>query len=195
MSITAIIAMVIAYLLGSVSTSIILSKYLKFPDPREVGSGNAGATNVLRTVGKTQGLYVLLGDALKGLLAIWIGMLFGVHGIMLGFVGVAAVIGHIFPVFFGFKGGKGVATMLGVVLGLSLWAGLLSAAVWAAVVFVTRYVSFASLCAAGAAFVLSLVFGKYYYAFPILIMGALVAWRHMENIERLRAGTESKIEF
>lgn len=190
-----IIALVIAYVLGSLNSSILLTKYLKLPDPRTQGSGNAGATNILRTVGKNQALLVLIADAAKGLIAIWIARLIGVHGVMLGFVAFSVVVGHVFPVFFKFKGGKGVATALGAVLGLSLWAAAIAAMIWAAVAFFTKYVSLASMAAAAAAVVLVLVLGKVAYAFPVFCIAGLIVWKHKANIDRLRAGTENKLKF
>jgi glycerol-3-phosphate acyltransferase PlsY len=158
-----------------------------------VGSGNAGATNVLRSAGRNQALLVLVGDALKGMLVVWIAKLFGLHLAIVGFVALAAVIGHVYPIYFKFKGGKGVATMMGSLLALSLSVGIVAIIVWAAVAAITRYASLASLCAAAAAIFASLIFGKFYYAFPIFLMAALIAYTHLENINRLRAGTESKI--
>lgn len=190
-----IICIVIAYLLGSISTSILLSKFLKFQDPRDAGSKNPGATNVWRTAGKKQGALVLLGDALKGIVAVWIARLFGLPAALIGFVALAAVIGHVYPVFFKFKGGKGVATMMGGILALSISVGIVAIIVWAAVVAITRYVSLASLCAAMAAVLASLILGEFYYAFPIFIMAALIAYTHLDNINRLRAGTENKIKY
>lgn len=190
-----IICLVVAYLIGSISTSILLAKYLNIKDPREVGSGNAGATNVWRTAGRKQAALVLLGDAFKGILAVWIARIFGLHPTFVGFVAIAAMLGHIYPIYFKFKGGKGVATMMGALLALSLIVGIVAIIVWAAVVAITRYVSLASLCGAAAAVLASLIFGKFYYAFPIFIMALLIAWTHMDNINRLRAGTESKIKF
>lgn len=190
-----IICLIIAYLLGSISTGIILSKFLKFPDPRTTGSGNAGATNILRTVGKNQAILVLIGDALKGLIAVWIGMIFGIHDFWLGLVAFAAVVGHVFPVFFKFKGGKGVATAFGGILGLSLWVGVLMIIIWAAIAFVFRYSSLASITAAVCAPILMLFFGKTAFAFPVLLITLLILWKHMDNIQRLRLGSESKIQF
>ncbi len=190
-----IICIVIAYLLGSVSTSILLSKLMKFPDPREVGSKNAGATNVLRSVGRKQAAIVLIGDALKGVVAVLIAKMMGLQPPLMGLAAVAAVVGHIYPVYFKFKGGKGVATMMGALLALSIVVGVVAIVVWAAVVAITRYVSLASLCAVAAALLSSLLFGKFYYAFPIFLMGTLIAYAHRENINRLRQGTENKITF
>lgn len=190
-----IVCIVIAYLLGSISTSILLSKILKFQDPRDAGSGNPGATNVWRTAGKKQAALVLVGDAFKGILAVWIARIFGLPTALVGFVALAAVIGHVYPVFFKFKGGKGVATMMGAILALSISVGIVAIIVWAAVVAITRYVSLASLCAAAAAVLASLILGKFYYAFPIFIMAALIAYTHLDNINRLRTGTENKIKY
>lgn len=189
-----IISLIIAYLLGSVSTSILLSKIMKFPDPRAAGSGNAGATNILRLVGKKQAIIVMIGDGLKGLIAVWIGMLLGVHGAMLGFVGLLAVVGHIYPVYFKFKGGKGVATSLGAILGLSFIAGLLAIIIWAGVAYFTRYSSLASLVSLVAGLILILLFATK-YAFPVFLIVLLVAWKHMDNIKRLRTGTETKVQL
>ena len=176
-----IIAIAIAYFLGSLSASIILSKILKTPDPRTQGSGNAGATNILRTLGKQQALIVLAGDILKGLIAIWIGYLFHVHGFMLGLVGFAAVVGHIFPIYFKFKGGKGVATAVGVTLALSFLSGFLIAAAWLAVAFTLRYSSLASLIAMILAPIFLLIFSQASYFIPSVLIAALIFWEHKEN--------------
>jgi len=191
----AIIALIIAYLLGSASTSIILSKVMKFPDPRTEGSGNAGATNVLRTVGQNQALMVLLGDILKGFLAVLIGRILGVHGFALGLVAFVAVVGHVFPVYFKFKGGKGVATALGAILMLNFLVGLIAMAVWAGVAYFFKYASLASLVAIATALVLTPIFSQVAYLVPVLLIAGLIGWKHWENIERLRAGTENKMEF
>ncbi|MCH9769370.1 MAG: glycerol-3-phosphate 1-O-acyltransferase PlsY [Gammaproteobacteria bacterium] len=190
-----IIFMIIAYLLGSLSMAIILSKYLKFPDPRNEGSGNAGATNVLRTVGKDKAIMVLIGDILKGLIAVLLARLFGVQGFMLGLVAFAAVIGHMYPVFFGFKGGKGVATAMGTIIVLSLWVGIVAAIVWVAIAFILRYASLASLIAAAAAPILMLIFGHMVYFIPVLLIAGAIFWKHKDNIRRLKTGTENKINF
>lgn len=192
---SAIIAIIIAYLLGSVSPAIILSKIMKTPDPRTEGSGNAGATNVLRVSGKQQAAIVLMCDVLKGLIAVWIGHLFQIGPFMLGIVGLAAVAGHIFPVFYGFKGGKGVATTIGCVLGLSFISGILVAAVWGAIAFVTRYSSLASMIAVILAPVFLLIFSAGAYFIPTALIAALVIWEHKENITRLQNKTETKIQF
>lgn len=190
-----ILGVIIAYLLGSISCAILISKYLKLPDPRHEGSGNPGASNILRTAGKNKAVLVLAGDILKGLLAVLIARVIGVQGFMLGIVAVAAVAGHVFPLFFKFKGGKGVATMVGALIMLSFWTGLLVAAVWIAVAFIFRFASLASLIAAVCAPIFMLIFGSHLYAFPVLLITALVVWKHMGNIKRLMNGTEAKIQF
>ncbi len=187
-----IIAIVVAYLLGSLSMSILLSKLMNFPDPRTQGSGNAGATNILRTVGKHQAAVVLAGDVLKGLLAVLIGRMLGVDGFMLGLVAVAAVVGHIFPLYFKFKGGKGVATMMGAVLGLSLIVAVIIVVIWAVLAYFTKYVSLGSLAAAACAPVFLLIFSQPAYVIPAIIIAALIFWKHKDNIQRLRSGTENK---
>lgn len=190
-----IFALVVAYLLGSLSSAIIISKIFKTADPRTAGSGNAGATNVLRIAGKKQAALVLVGDLLKGLMAVWIGHLFHVTPFMLGFVGFAAVVGHIFPVYFGFKGGKGVATALGAILGLSFISGLLMAASWAAIAFVTRYSSLASMVAVILAPVFLALFAKTAFFIPTACITAFILWKHKDNIARLKNNTESRITF
>lgn len=190
-----IIAIIIAYLLGSVSCAVLIAKIYKTPDPRTEGSGNAGATNVLRIAGKQQAAMVLIGDMLKGLVAILIGHLFHLTGFALGLVGLAAIVGHIFPLYFGFKGGKGVATAIGVVLGLSMISGILMAAAWGAIAFTTRYSSLASIITVILAPIFLLIFAKAAFFIPAAFIAALIIWKHKENIARLQNKTESKIEF
>ena len=192
---SSLIAIIIAYLLGSISTAIVLAKIMKTPDPRTEGSGNAGATNVLRVAGKQQAIMVLVGDTLKGLIAVWIGHILAVTPFMLGMVAFAAVIGHIFPLYFGFKGGKGVATSIGTILGLSFMTGILVAAAWGAIAFVTRYSSLASIIAVILAPVFLLIFGHGAYFFPAIFIAALVIWKHKDNITRLQNKTENKIDW
>lgn len=191
----ALIAIIIAYLLGSLSSAILVSKILKTPDPRTEGSGNAGATNVLRIAGKKEAAIVMAGDILKGLIAVWVGHLFHMHAFWLGLVALAAVAGHIFPLYFGFKGGKGVATAIGAVLGLSFISGIVMAAAWGVVAFITRYSSLASLIAIALAPILLLIFAKAAFFIPAVLIAALIAWKHKDNIDRLKNKTESKIEF
>lgn len=190
-----IFALIIAYLLGSISCSIVLAKVNKTPDPRTAGSTNAGATNVLRTSGKKDALIVLVGDILKGLIAVLIGHFLHVFGFELGLVALAAVVGHIFPVFFGFKGGKGVATAIGTFLGLSVFSGILTAIVWVVVAFLTGYASLASIVSVILGMVFLTIFSLPAYFIPTLCIALLVIWKHKDNIERLKNKTESKIKF
>lgn len=190
-----IICVLIAYLLGSVQTSVLLSKFFKFPDPRTQGSGNAGATNVLRTAGKNPALLTLIGDILKGVLAVVIARVFHVHGFFLALSATAAVIGHIFPCFFQFRGGKGVATAIGGILMLSPLVAILLAVFWLVIVFTTRYISLASLVATAIAPIFILIFSSTAYFLPVLIMAGLIIWKHKDNIQRLRTNTESKVNL
>lgn len=190
-----IFMLVIAYLIGSLSSAILVCKIMKLPDPRTQGSCNPGATNVLRVGGKTAALVTLVGDGLKGFVPVLIGHFLGINGFMLGMIGVAALLGHILPVFFKFEGGKGVATTLGAFLALSPLIGIIAIAVWIIVAAISRYASLASLAAVVVAPLVALITGEIAYLFPILIMGGILVWRHMENIQRLKSGTESKLSF
>lgn len=195
MMIINIIFIVIAYLIGSLSSAILVCRFMGLPDPRTQGSKNPGATNVLRIGGKVPALITLGGDILKGTVPVLLAHLFGVSGLFLGFVAVAAFIGHLFPVFFGFEGGKGVATAFGGLLGLSLFAAIIAAAIWLVVAAITRYSSLAALIAAIVAPFMVLIFSQASYFLPVLIMTGLLIWRHLDNIQRLRAKTETKINF
>lgn len=190
-----VISIILAYLIGSISSAIIVAKLMKLPDPRTQGSGNPGATNILRLGGKQAAIAVLVGDTLKGLIAVLIGRLFHLHGVDLGFVALVAVIGHVFPLYFKFQGGKGVATAIGAILGLSFWVAIFLMATWLIIAFVLRYSSLAAIISAVAAPIYMLIAGHSNYFFPILLMAILIIWRHWENIQRLRNGTESKIQF
>lgn len=190
-----IIGIIIAYLIGSISTSIITAKAMKLPDPRTEGSGNAGATNMMRVGGKKPAIIALIGDALKGFVAVLIGRIIGDHGIALALVAFAAVVGHIFPLYFKFQGGKGVATMMGGLICLSLWIGIASIVVWVIVAAISRYASLASMVAAIAAAIFTLVLGDGGYFIPVLFIAILIIWKHLDNIERLRNGKESKLDF
>jgi glycerol-3-phosphate acyltransferase PlsY len=193
--ITFLISIIIAYLLGSISCSILLAKYVKLPDPRDVGSGNAGTINVLRTAGKNKAITVLVGDALKGIIAVLIGRILGQQGIALGLVAFAAVIGHVYPVFFKFRGGKGVATALGSILLLNFWVGIIALIIWGIIAAVFRYASMASLAAIVVSPFLFLIFGYFGYFIPALLIAALIVWKHWANIQRLRNKTEPKIHL
>ncbi|HVV68334.1 MAG TPA: glycerol-3-phosphate 1-O-acyltransferase PlsY [Gammaproteobacteria bacterium] len=189
-----IIFIIIAYLVGSLSSAILVCKAMSLPDPRTEGSGNAGATNVLRIAGKLPAILTLVGDLLKGFLPVLIAYLLGAWGFMLALVALAAVVGHIFPLFFKFQGGKGVATLFGGMLVLSFPIALISLIVWIVVVAISRYISLASLVAVVLGTLLVLFFHTVYFL-PILIAAILIIWRHMENIQRLKAGTENKFNW
>lgn len=190
----AIIFIIIGYLVGSINSAILVCKAMKLPDPRTTGSGNAGSTNVLRIGGKLPATLVLICDILKGFLPVLIAGLFGVNGIWLATVALAAVIGHMYPLYFKFRGGKGVATAFGGVLALSVAVAFFCLVIWVLIVAMSRYVSLASLVSALMAAIF-LIFVHLHYFLPIAIIAALIVWRHMDNIARLRAGTENKIEF
>ncbi len=182
------------YLLGSLPVAVIVSKAFGLADPRSFGSGNPGATNVLRTGNKLAALLTLLGDALKGWLAMALARLLGADELGAALAGVAAFLGHVFPVFLKFKGGKGVATALGVLAGFSGWLALTCAGVWLATAVIFRYSSLAALMAAAAAPVAAwFLLGRVDVAVPVAAMSALLIWRHEANIKRLLAGSESRI--
>ena len=192
----------IAYLIGSVSFAVVVSKCMRLPDPHSYGSGNPGATNVLRTGNKRAAVLTLLGDALKGFVAVVLArMILGEESlssslnswILCGVV-VAVFLGHLFPIFHGFKGGKGVATACGVLFGINWILGFATLATWIIVAKFMRYSSLAALAAA--------VFGPIYFVFlfgfhpmgiALLIVCALLIWRHRSNIHNLMNGTESRI--
>ncbi len=193
-----ILAVLLAYLLGSIPFGIVVSRVAGIADPRTFGSGNPGATNVLRSGHKGAAAATLLLDALKGWLAVWLAQTVGErHGI--GDAGVALValavfVGHLAPVFFGFKGGKGVATALGVLTAIAWWLGLASAATWIVIVFFFRYSSLAALVTAlFAPFYYALLVGFDPYAAAIVVMAALIVYRHRANMANLLAGKEPRI--
>ena len=193
----------LAYLLGSLSFAVIVSRLMGLSDPRTYGSKNPGATNVLRSGSKAAAITTLLLDAFKGWLPVVLVRWFG-HGLGLeegteALVGLAAFVGHLFPVFFRFQGGKGVATALGVLFGVDAALGLVVGLVWIAVAGVFRYSSLASLVAAVAAPVVYVLGDRtvWYADTPVLLalvaMAALLVWRHRQNIQRLMAGKESRL--
>jgi glycerol-3-phosphate acyltransferase PlsY len=186
------------YLIGSISFAVIVSRVFGLPDPRSYGSGNPGATNVLRTGKKFAAALTLLGDTAKGWVAVYLTQRFadeyGIGEIGIAGVAVAAFLGHLFPVFFGFRGGKGVATALGILLALNPWLGLAALATWIAVAAAFRYSSLAALVAALLAPVFSVwLSGGYAQAVAVTTMSLLLIWRHRVNLQRLFAGQEGKI--
>ncbi len=193
-----IAAVVLAYLAGSVSFAVLVSRAMGLPDPHSYGSKNPGATNVLRTGNKAAAILTLLGDAAKGGIAVWIAQhyaqRFGFGEWTIGAVALAAFLGHLYPVFHRFQGGKGVATAAGVLLALQPWLGLATLATWLLIAFFFRYSSLAALVSA--------VFAPFYYmliwmfdpiALAVLAMAGLLVWRHRQNIANLMAGKESRL--
>ncbi len=198
-----VLATLVAYLIGSLSFAVLVSRLFGLNDPRTYGSKNPGATNVLRSGNKLAAVVTLLLDALKGWLPVvavaWWGEAWGLREGSMALVGLAAFLGHLFPVFFRFQGGKGVATAAGVIIGFEPLLGLASLLTWAIVVYFFRYVSLASIVTA--------VFAPAFYLFgdrvawnapgvvvlSLSVMGLLLVWRHAENIYRLIAGKESRL--
>lgn len=192
----------IAYLIGSISFAVVVSKCMRLPDPHSYGSGNPGATNVLRTGNKLAAVLTLIGDALKGYLAVLLArMLLGDESLsstlnswLLCGVVVAVFLGHLFPIFHGFKGGKGVATACGILFGINVILGAATLVTWVIVAMFIRYSSLAALAAAA--------FGPIYFVFlfgfqpmgiALLLICSLLVWRHRSNIKNLMNGTESRI--
>ena len=194
----AAIFIVIAYLIGSLSFAVIVSKAFALPDPHSYGSGNPGATNVLRSGKKLAALLTLAGDAGKGWLAVMLALLFAPeYGLGAGTVAAVALgvfLGHLFPVYFGFKGGKGVATALGILLAINPWLGLATLATWIIIAVFFRISSLAAIVSAVfAPFCTFWWFGLSPYTFAALGIGLLLIWRHRDNIRKLLAGEESRI--
>ncbi|MFD2113794.1 glycerol-3-phosphate 1-O-acyltransferase PlsY [Thiorhodococcus fuscus] len=192
--ITATLLTIAAYLLGSVSSAIIVCRVMGLPDPRTQGSNNPGATNVLRIGGKKAAAITLVGDSLKGLIPMLIAHLLGLGPAALASVGLAAFVGHLYPVFFGFRGGKGVATALGVQFGLYWPIGLCVAAVWLFVAKVLKISSLSGLISMALAplFVWLFWSDKPLIGMQLIITGLLI-WRHRSNIRNLLEGTESRL--
>jgi glycerol-3-phosphate acyltransferase PlsY len=192
-----------AYLIGSVSFAVVVSKCMKLPDPYSYGSGNPGATNVLRTGNKKAAIYTLLGDCLKGFIAVFLAkiILQDQEGFqwVLASVAFAVFLGHVFPVFHGFRGGKGVATAAGVLFGIHWILGLASLSTWLIMAFFFRYSSLAALTTA----IFAPLFAYYLFflnqslsqeiCIAVLAIGVLLIWRHQSNIQKLMNGTETKI--
>ena len=198
----ALLLIPIAYLIGSVSFAVVVSKCMRLPDPHTYGSGNPGATNVLRTGNKLAAVLTLIGDALKGYIAVMLArVLLGDESLtstlgswVLSGVVIAVFLGHLFPIFHGFKGGKGVATACGILFGINWILGAATLSTWIIVAMFMRYSSLAALAAA--------VFGPIYFVFlfgfqpmgaALLVVCALLIWRHRSNIQNLMNGTESRI--
>lgn len=203
---TYIVVTIIAYLLGSISFSVIISKKMAGFDVREKGSGNAGSTNVLRTVGKKAAILTLICDCLKGIVAILIAVLASKivkgtdAGLLVQLAGVAVVIGHTFPIFFKFKGGKGVATSLGVLLIINWQIGLICLVFALTLMALTRFVSLGSVSAAILFPILTIFIQENYivpgnYIIFGVVLAAIVVFNHRANVKRLLTGTENKLSF
>jgi glycerol-3-phosphate acyltransferase PlsY len=195
---TTLLCIVAAYLLGSLSFAVIVSRAMRLPDPRQYGSGNPGATNVLRTGRKTAAMLTLLGDALKGWVAVvlarMLAPLFGLGDDIVLLCALAVFIGHLFPVFFRFQGGKGVATALGVLVGLNPWLGLACLATWLIVAGVFRISSLAALTTAALApLYAGLLLGWGDAALTVLVITLLLVYRHKSNLVKLISGEEDRI--
>ena len=183
-----------AYLLGSVSSAIVLSRILRVDDPRNVGSGNPGATNMLRYAGKKAAAVTLLGDALKGVVPVLAGHALGLEAPAVTLVGAAAFIGHVFPLYYGFDGGKGVATIIGVSLALNPWVGLSFIVTWLLMAALLRYSSLSALTATALLAPAARLFGEPPAAIALFaVMALIIFWRHRANIANLLAGREKRI--
>ncbi|HVO08100.1 MAG TPA: glycerol-3-phosphate 1-O-acyltransferase PlsY [Burkholderiaceae bacterium] len=192
------VAVVLAYLVGSLSFAVIVSRAFGLADPRSYGSKNPGATNVLRSGHRAAAILTLGLDALKGYVPVWIALWlsprFGFGETTIAFVGLAAFLGHLWPVFFRFEGGKGVATAAGVLLAFNPWLGLATLATWVIIAAFFRYSSLASIVAAVfAPFYQLLIWEPSPLALAIAVMSLLLVWRHAGNIRKLLAGTESRL--
>lgn len=188
-----LILILAAYLLGSINSAIIVCKCWGLPSPRSIGSGNPGTTNVLRLGSKSAAIVTLLGDALKAVIPVVIGHCLHLEPVVLCWVGLAAVIGHIFPIFFGFRGGKGVATLLGAVLSINPVLGGIFVLTWLIMAGLFRYSSLAALVATAAMPLAGYWLIKPYAAVPLGALALLVILKHHSNIRRLIAGTETQI--
>lgn len=195
MIISAIIFGVIAYLMGSLSSAILICKAFKLPDPRVEGSMNPGATNVLRIGGRLPAALTLTGDILKGYIPVIAAHLFGIEGFVLSLIALIVFLGHLYPIFFRFHGGKGVATAAGAMLALAPMVGLAAIIIWLLVAVIFRYSSLAALMAVITTPVLMLFFGDSAYLLPTLVITVGLVWKHWGNINRLRFGEESKIKL
>jgi acyl phosphate:glycerol-3-phosphate acyltransferase len=193
-----LMAIILAYLIGSIPFAVVVSKAMRLPDPRTYGSNNPGATNVLRSGSKPAAILTLLGDGLKGWVAVALALhfapQFGLTEIAIALVAFFAFLGHVFPVWLHFKGGKGVATAAGVLLALKLQLGLATLGLWLTVAIITRYSSLAALIASAFAPI-----GSFYWlgwgptTWAVMVMSAMLIWRHEANIRKLIAGTEGRI--
>jgi glycerol-3-phosphate acyltransferase PlsY len=184
--------MLLAYLCGSVSSAVIVSKLFRLPDPRLHGSGNPGATNVLRLGGTLPAVLVLVFDVLKGTIPVWGSYFLKIEAFYLGMIAICACLGHIYPLFFGFKGGKAVATAFGTMMPIGLDLAGLLIATWIILVGATGYSSFAAIITVSLAPIFTW-FIKPLYTIPVLMLSILIVFRHRQNLLRLWQGTETKV--
>ena len=193
-----LVCVLCGYLIGSISFAVVVSRVFGLADPRTFGSKNPGATNVLRTGNKPAALVTLLADALKGTLAVWLAQVFGpaygVDEVGFALTGLAAFVGHLYPLYFHFRGGKGVATFFGVLAIINIWLALICGATWLVVAYFLRYSSLASiLSAVMAVFGQAVGWGFDGVLICIIVMAALLVYRHRQNIVNLRMGKERRI--
>ena len=190
-----LLGILISYLIGSISSSILIARAMNLPDPRNLGSGNPGATNMLRTGNKKAAAITLFGDLLKGLLPVLVARSFNVDSYVLCLIGLAAIIGHMYPIYYRFTGGKGVATTLGVLLGIHWQLALIWVAMWLVMAKLFRYSSLAALVATVLLPVSSYLLNQpSVVTITCIIIAILVIWRHRSNINKLLSGQESKIK-
>lgn len=192
MTAMALIMIISAYLLGSISSAVLICRLLGLPDPRSVGSNNPGATNVLRIGGKKAAAAVLLCDMLKGTIPVWAGYFLKIDHLLLGLIAIAACLGHMYPIFFHFKGGKGVATALGAIAPIGLDLTFMVMATWLFVAVIFRYSSLAAIVTVLLAPLYTWLV-KPQYTLPVAMLCCLIVFRHHQNIKRLFTGTEPKV--
>ena len=187
-----VIYLLFSYLIGAISFGIVISHIFSLPDPRTIGSKNPGATNVLRTGKKLAALLTLLGDASKGALTVGLAQYFELPPLIVGLIAIATLIGHIFPIYYGFKGGRGVATAAGILFIFSWVMGLIVLAIWLGVFFIWRYSSLAAILAASLSPVIGFFYKiDFYELIATSIIALILILRHIENIKRLIDGTET----
>jgi glycerol-3-phosphate acyltransferase PlsY len=187
-----VIYLLFSYLIGAISFGIVISHIFSLPDPRTIGSKNPGATNVLRTGKKFAALLTLLGDALKGALTVGLAQYFELPPLIVGLIAIATLMGHVFPIYYGFKGGRGVATAAGILFMFSWVMGLIVLAIWIGVFFIWRYSSLAAIIAASLSPVIGFFYKiDFYELIATSIIALILILRHIENIKRLIDGTES----
>lgn len=188
-----VLAIVIAYLFGSICSAVLICKLFGLPDPRQTGSNNPGATNVYRLGGKVPALLTLFFDVLKGMIPVWASYFLGIPPLFLGMIAVAACLGHIFPLYFHFRGGKAVATALGAMFPVAWEMALLLIFTWLVVFKISKLSSLAAIITVSLA-----PFYAYWikpqYTVPVIMISALIIWRHQSNISRLRHGNEQRIK-